>query len=536
LLSVCSAAARSDATEEDKAAKKQQATTLVQHKTPNLSALLELAAHAKLQHVQQYLDAGGLPNATVVLIQRGKEITAPLLHAVAGSDHADVPESIALLCAAGAAVNAICMDHQRLPLTALLYATEICHSTRAVAALLAAGADPCQRIHRNSTTLHAAAAAGYLAKLDLMLVALQQGVDESRDAIGRTVLAIAAQSGQLAVVKRLHQLGADLNAADNYGNAALQMSAFDKHLAVMSYLLRNGADPNALNASGQTALFAAVSCGCAAAVQLLLEHGADETVRGKDGMNALYPAVRTGSLQAQVLGATAAGCTLLMQAALSDQLAVAEYLLAKGADVHAADHGGLTALHCAADDSSKAGLVRLLLAKGASVHAASDEGVQPLHTAAGTGSVAIAELLLAAGAHAAAPARFGGCLLIAASEGHAQMVQLLLRHGAAAVINDVFTVCNCCSQLTAVMACEEHTSLKVLLEAGADVRKRTADGDTCLHTAARHGRSAPVVCMLIKAGVDMSAVNDRNQTAAQVALERGNTLIAALLTRAAQTS
>jgi uncharacterized protein len=461
-----------------------------------------------------------------VLIQRGKEITAPLLHAVAGSDHADVPESIALLCAAGAAVNAICMDYQRLPLTALLYATEICHSTRAVAALLAAGADPCQRIHRNSTTLHAAAAAGYVAKLDLMLAAAQQGVDESRDAIGRTVLAIAAQRGQLAVVKRLHQLGADLNAADSYGNAALQMSAFDKHVTVMSYLLRSGADPNALNASGQTALFTAVSSGSAAAVQLLLEHSGDAAVRDKDGMNALYPAVRTGSLQIvqlleqaglQLLRATAAGCTLLMQAALSNQLALAEYLLAKGADVHAADHGGLNALHCAADNSSKAGLVRLLLAKGASVHAASDEGVQPLHTAA-------------------APARFGGCLLIAASEGHAQMVQLLLRHGAAAVIDDVFTVCNCCSQLTAVMACEEHTALKVLLEAGADVHKRTADGDTCLHTAARHGRSAPVVCMLIKAGVDMSAVNDRNQTAAQVALERSNILIAALLTRAAQSS
>jgi hypothetical protein len=29
-----------------KAANKQQATSLVQHKTPNLSALLELAAHA----------------------------------------------------------------------------------------------------------------------------------------------------------------------------------------------------------------------------------------------------------------------------------------------------------------------------------------------------------------------------------------------------------------------------------------------------------------------------------------------------------
>jgi uncharacterized protein len=528
-----------------RAAKTQQATALVPHSAPNLCLLLELATSARLHHVRRFLDAGGLPNATVVAMQRDKRITVPLLHSVAGSDHAEVAESIALLCAAGAAVNSICKDHAGLPLSALLCATEECPSTRAVEALLAAGADPCQRVGKGSTSLHFAAAGGHLAKVELMLAAVQKGVDEVRDDSGKTLLVMAAQNGQLAVVKRLHQLGADLNAADTvHGCAALQVSAFNKHLAVMSYLLRNGANLNAQDKNGDTPLSVAVDRSCVAAVKLLLEHGADASIKDNEGMNALFPAVRVGSMQIiQLLeqaglsleGAAGTGCTLLMQAALSNQVAVAEYLFSKGADVHAGDYGGITALHCAADHSCKVDMVRLLLAKGASVHATSDEGVQPLHTAAGTGSVNIAELLLAAGADAAAPARFGGCLLTAASEGHPKMVQLLLQHGAAAVINDVFTVCACCSEVTALMSCDEHTALKVLLEAGADVHKRTsATGDTCLHTAARHGRSAPVVCTLIKAGVDISAVNHSNQTAAQVAEERGHKLIAALLTRAAQ--
>jgi ankyrin repeat protein len=44
------------------------------------------------------------------------------------------------------------------------------------------------------------------------------------------------------------------------------------------------------------------------------------------------------------------------------------------------------------------------------------------------------------------------------------------------------------------------------------------------------------MCLLIKAGVDLHAVNSDGKTAAQVAADSGNTLAAALLTRAARDS
>jgi ankyrin repeat protein len=61
----------------------------------------------------------------------------------------------------------------------------------------------------------------------------------------------------------------------------------------------------------------------------------------------------------------------------------------------------------------------------------------------------------------------------------------------------------------------------------------SSTGNTCLHVAALHKRPASVVCLLIKAGVNLHAVNNEGRTAAQVAADCGNTLLAALLTRAA---
>src|SRR6185437_3330077 len=87
---------------------------------------------------------------------------------------------------------------------------------------------------------------------------------------------------------------------------------------------------------------------------------------------------------------------------------------------------------------------------------------------------------------------------------------------------------------TALMLCTEAATVKLLLAAGADVHKTNARGDTCLHVAARHKLSAAALCLLIKAGTDLHAVNNEGNTAAQLAHDRGYTLIEQLLNRAAQ--
>jgi ankyrin repeat protein len=55
-----------------------------------------------------------------------------------------------------------------------------------------------------------------------------------------------------------------------------------------------------------------------------------------------------------------------------------------------------------------------------------------------------------------------------------------------------------------------------------------------LHVDAAHDYPASVICLLIKAGADLHAVNNEGKTAAAVACDYGNVLIKALLNRAAR--
>ena len=123
--------------------------------------------------------------------------------------------------------------------------------------------------------------------------------------------------------------------------------------------------------------------------------------------------------------------------ARSGETEVARLLLARGAAVGARAVGRHTPLHMAAANSHGA-LAELLLAYGAEVDALSSGGT-PLHLAALEGHAAFVELLLAHGA--AVNARGGGGyaqipLMMAARNGHAAVAAMLLRHGADVAAHD----------------------------------------------------------------------------------------------------
>jgi ankyrin repeat protein len=306
---------------------------------------------------------------------------------------------------------------------------------------------------------------------------------------------------------------------------------------------------NACSKSGEPALFTAAQQGNAPAIKLLLQMaGANVRYQQRGGKSATLCAVQGGSVEAvELLHAAGAdlkstaadGSTLLIIAAHCQQLAVAEYLLSNGAaaTVNACDGGGMAALHWAVSkgDSAKP-LVQLLLAHGADVHALAGEGLSTLNQAVISGVPQLAEVLLAAGARRRAPVDGMGyvAFFVAVEKGYASTVELLLKCGFRGIMNDPSPGCACCGTTTAVMLAPDHSTLKVLLDAGANVHSTTERRNTCLHVAAAHGRRAAVVCQLIKAGVSIRAVNARGQTAAQVAKARGNILLEALLIRAAK--
>lgn len=235
-----------------------------------------------------------------------------------------------------------------------------------------------------------------------------------------------------------------------------------------------------------------------------------------------------------------AGRTVLVIAAEKGHKPAAEWLLQHGVAVDAADSNGCTALHYVSRSSSSddAAMVGLLLANGADVHKCTDLQYTALDMAAQSGNMQCARVLIAAGVDVNhLNSMHLTSLHIAIREHHAAVAQLLLEHGAAAVMNSVVAIkCtkSCCNSVTALMMCTEADTVKLLLAAGADVHVANSAGDTCLHVAAKHNWKAPMLCLLIKAGADLHAVNKHGKTAAQLAHDRGHALIEQLLNRAAQ--
>jgi ankyrin len=142
-------------------------------------------------------------------------------------------------------------------------------------------------------------------------------------------------------------------------------------------------------------------------------------------------------------------------------------LIAKKADVNAAQVDGTTALHWAAqsDDLETA---ELLIKAGAKVTAANQEGATPLMLACVNGSAAMIEKLVAAGADVNAPLTRSGdtALMIASRTGKVDAVRGLLDHGAQVNAKESW------GGTTALMwaVSERHLAVvKLLIERGADV-------------------------------------------------------------------
>lgn len=121
----------------------------------------------------------------------------------------------------------------------------------------------------------------------------------------------------------------------------------------------------------------------------------------------------------------------IADAAMQGDVATVRALLAKGADVSAAQPDGMTALHWAAQRGDSALAALLLRAKASVSGATRIGGYQPLHVAAEAGSAAVVKQLLAARADARALTTEGVTPLhLAALAGVPASITALLRAGA----------------------------------------------------------------------------------------------------------
>lgn len=213
------------------------------------------------------------------------------------------------------------------------------------------------------------------------------------------------------------------------------------------------------------------------------------------------------------------------QAVEYNYMCVLQRYLEEGGDPGEVDRDGQTALHYAVELNSIAA-VRLLCGYGASSYVRDNRGFSATMRAADLGFSSVVEELMLRG-HSVSAAHHSQCpggpslvmLACGPSKGHVEVLSLLLSAG---VSVRYATSGGCDTALHTAVRSKNFDAVVLLQGAGADMRARTAHGDTVLHAAARGG-GAPLTEYIARyGGVDVNALNVDGETALHCALRSGS--------------
>ena len=371
---------------------------------------------------------------------------------------------------------------------------------------------------------------------------------------GATPLLLATENGNVAMIEKLIQGGADPNASvTKYGDTALMMASRTGNIAAMQVLLepKNGKPAAKVNTQdtwgGTTALMGAVSERHPDVVKLLIAHGADVNVRSKfvpsttgRGFEGTTPVAAKPGQPAEEHSSGL--LSPLMFAAREGDLESARAFIAAGADVNAIGGDGKDVLGLAIFNGNY-DLASFLIDNHAKVNQADAQGFTWFFWAVDrrnmetppnfpwmvtTDPLPLIKKLLDAGANPNAiinntpRARmrdgsprivFGTALMRAAFSGDIELVKLLVSRGA-----DVHLVSKD-NETTLMAACgtgfingyckgrtpgERLEVVKLLVQLGEDVNDADNYGITPLMVAANLG-DLPIIQYLMDRGADLAA-------------------------------
>lgn len=99
-------------------------------------------------------------------------------------------------------------------------------------------------------------------------------LDEVTDSVFSSLLLYGIKHGDEAVIKKLLDMGADVNALDTEGKTPLHEAILQGNAQIVEFLLKNGANVHIKTNNGEGPLITAVLCGDADIISILLKCGA----------------------------------------------------------------------------------------------------------------------------------------------------------------------------------------------------------------------------------------------------------------------
>nr|XP_038967543.1 kinase D-interacting substrate of 220 kDa isoform X12 [Rattus norvegicus] len=353
---------------------------------------------------------------------------------------------------------------------------------------------------------------------------------------GQTPLMLAAEQGNVEIVKELLKNGANCNLEDLDNWTALISASKEGHIHIVEELLKSGASLEHRDMGGWTALMWACYKGRTDVVELLLSHGANPSVTGLQ--YSVYPIIWAAGrghadivhllLQngAKVNCSDKYGTTPLVWAARKGHLECVKHLLAMGADVDQEGANSMTALIVAVKGGYTQS-VKEILKRNPNVNLTDKDGNTALMIASKEGHIEIVQDLLDAGTYVNIPDRSGDTVLIGAVRGgHVEIVRALLQKYADIDIRGQ-------DNKTALYWAVEKgnaTMVRDILQCNPDTEICTKDGETPLIKATKM-RNIEVVELLLDKGAKVSAVDKKGDTPLHVAIRGRSRRLAELLLR-----
>ncbi|XP_016145488.1 tankyrase-2-like [Sinocyclocheilus grahami] len=358
------------------------------------------------------------------------------------------------------------------------------------------------------TALHCVSTSPYPKRKQICELLLRKGAnvnEKNKDFL--TPLRLAAEKSHNDIIEVLVKHEAKVDAVDNLGQTALHCAAHCGHLQTCRMLLSAGGDPLITSLQGSSPSQLANE-----SIQEILQEGA--CTGNSDTDRQLLEASKSGDLEVvkKLCTLQNVNCrdvegrqsTPLHFAAGYNRVAVVEYLLQHGADVHAKDKGGLVPLHNACSYGHYE-VAELLVLHGAVVNMADLWKFTPLHEAAAKGKYEICKLLLQHGADPTKKNRDGNTPLDLVKDGDTD-IQDLLRGDAALLdaakkgcLSRVKKLCtpdnvNCrntqgrhSTPLPLAAGYNNQEVAEYLLQHGAEVNSQDKGGLIPLHNAASYG-------------------------------------------------